>query len=703
MRRHAACRGRRVGPGWATVALAMVTVFGCAPPTQASFLAPVSLSSSGQYTAPEVAVDPAGGTAAVWSEGDGTTYSVRAAIRPSGGSFGAPVTLAAGSDTLPLPKVEVDGAGNAVAVWNRGADGDSIVQMASRPAGGSFGPAVDLSGPGRSFSPQIDLNAGGAAVVVWSRVVTLGEFVVQARTRAAGGSFGAPVDLSTGDGDLSQAGAPQVALNDAGDAIVVWELFKGFSNSVIQAASRTAGGAFGAAVDVSSPSGEDARDAQVALSPSGDAVVVWSHYNDFTIRYARRPAGADFTGALPFLTDSAGNSSGATVAMDADGNALAVWAHHNGTNLVAQSAIMPAGGVFGRPVDLSEPGIEAYFPQVAVNGAGDAIAVWSGYSEQGGTVVQAAARPAGGRFGVPLALTAPGTGGDLVQVALNASGDAAVAWMRPEGFSYHVQAAVTGPPLEAAPAVPFFGTQAIGSASPAVTVKLTNTGPFPARIDSAIVGAGAGDFFVASDACAATTTLVGTSCTLGVHFSPSATGARSGVLRVKRAPNARALDLALSGTGVAGAGGGGEKGDQGDPGPAGPQGATGATGATGASGATGAAGPQGSAGAQGPAGPQGRPGRDAQVTCRSSGLLRVTCTVVYADTPASARASMVRASVSRAGRAYATGSARVTSGRTQLRLRQLRRMSRGTYKVSVVHFDRRHKVLRAQRLALRVR
>jgi hypothetical protein len=84
------------------------------------------------------------------------------------------------------------------------------------------------------------------------------------------------------------------------------------------------------------------------------------------------------------------------VAVDGQGNAIAVWSRFDGTNFIVQAAVREAGGSFGAPQDLSAAGQKAGFSQVAVDGQGYAIAVWSRFD---GTnfIVQAAARAAASR------------------------------------------------------------------------------------------------------------------------------------------------------------------------------------------------------------------------------------------------------------------------------------------------------------------
>jgi len=91
-----------------------------------------------------------------------------------------------------------------------------------------------------------------------------------------------------------------------------------------------------------------------------------------------------------------------------------------------------------------------------------------------------------------------------------------------------------------------FGSVAIGFTSPAQVFNWTNNSSFPAQIGGAFVN---GDFNIASNNCSSVQP--GASCQIAVTFTPSALGARSGVLIVQSA-GGNSVTAALSGTGTPG-------------------------------------------------------------------------------------------------------------------------------------------------------
>jgi hypothetical protein len=371
------------------------------------WFSPVNLSAAGKDPAPDaspqVAVNQAGDAVAVWLQQGPNSSIVQVAVRPAGGSFGAPVDLSAAGQSAYEPQVAVDAAGQAVVVWQLGIGSNLVVQAAVRPAGRSFGAPVDLSTHGQNaYYPQVAVDAAGDAVVVWQ--LGIGSTAVQAAVRPAGRSFGAPVDLSAAG---QNAYYPQVAVDATDEAVAVWAASNGSNgNSFVQAAVRPAGGSFGALVDLSA-AGQCAYYPDVAVDPAGDAVAVWQD-----------------SGCDTFFP-----------------------------NPIVQAAVRPAGGSFGAPADVSAAG--TYYPRVAVGRAGGAVAVWQ--AGLGGGIVQAAVRPAGGSFGVPVGLSAAGQNAYAPDVAVDRAGDAVTVWQHYNGRNDVVQEAsydLHGPHLSALSAAP---------------------------------------------------------------------------------------------------------------------------------------------------------------------------------------------------------------------------------------------------------
>jgi hypothetical protein len=90
-----------------------------------------------------------------------------------------------------------------------------------------------------------------------------------------------------------------------------------------------------------------------------------------------------------------------------------------------------------------------------------------------------------------------------------------------------------------------FGSEAVGFTSPVTIFTWTNNSSFTSQVSTALT---TGDFAVFSNNCASVAG--GASCQIGVTFTPTALGARTGTLTVASSGNT--LTAALSGTGTPG-------------------------------------------------------------------------------------------------------------------------------------------------------
>ncbi len=247
------------------------------PAGSSTFGAAVDLSTTGQHSySPQVAVGVDGATTVVWTRSNGSNSIIQASTRPAGSStFGAVEDLSTSGQNADDAQVAVAVDGATTVVWNRSNGSTDMIQASTRPAGSViFDAAVDLSvsAPGQhASSAQIAVGVDGATTVVWWRWNGSND-IIQASTRPAGSViFDAAVDLSTtGQGAYN----PQVAVGVDGATTVVWTRWDGVANYIIQARTRPAGGTFGDAVDLSA-AGQDANRPQVAVAVDGATTVVW--------------------------------------------------------------------------------------------------------------------------------------------------------------------------------------------------------------------------------------------------------------------------------------------------------------------------------------------------------------------------------------------------------------------------------------------
>ncbi len=457
--RHATARAATVAAvGCSTLALFAVTPAHAEPPS----LVPAELSQAGVMASrPHVAMDAQGDAVAVWERFNAPTeqWITQSAAQPAGGSWQPAVDLS--TEGGQEPEIAMNQQGDAVAVWERG----GAIQAAVQAAGGSWQPAVTVFAGDESVNrPEVAIDSQGDAVAVWEQVDSSqdGHEQIESSVMAAGGSWRPPVDIS---GEGEDANLPEVAVDSEGDAVAVWQRWGAPNNERIQSAVRPVDGAWQPPVDLT-VQGEISFEPEVAMDSEGDATAVWEHDDGaaLLIQSADMPAGGTWQPTVD-LSEAGENAVHPQIAADPGGDAFAVWARNNGSNEIVQGAARPAGEPWQSAANLSEEGENAFEPHVAVDSAGDALAVWE-QSIGPRETIEGAARPAGGPWQSAANLSDPERseepieGSQEPQVALSAQ-DAAAVWLHWNGSDEIVQGASddTSTPLLQSVAIPATGTE----------------------------------------------------------------------------------------------------------------------------------------------------------------------------------------------------------------------------------------------------
>jgi hypothetical protein len=238
--------------------------------------------------------------------------------------------------------IGIDRSGNAIIAW-AGATG--TIHTASLPAGGSWTPVHSLAA---NYGSGLDMavNSAGSAVLTWAAKGTgVGTY---ADSGTILGGFAAPVKVGL---PPYPGGRTSVALNDAGQAVMVWARGLGAANV---AATRSAAGTWSAAVQLSS---NEAGNLDVAIDGAGDAVATFEQYvpnTSIIALYASKlPAGGSWgpPALLSAPGDSVSNFLGGRVVADSAGTFVIAWT--DGTTRTLNVLTSPPGGGFGAAVTLA--------------------------------------------------------------------------------------------------------------------------------------------------------------------------------------------------------------------------------------------------------------------------------------------------------------------------------------------------------------
>jgi hypothetical protein len=272
--------------------------------------------------------------------------------------------------------------------------------------------ATALATCASASATTLSSTPAGDAAVAFRLPETSLSAPVFAALRPAGGVFGRAVRLTP----RHVVGA-DVAAGPGGVALATWTEAGG----AVRAAFREAGGRWGPAQTLA----QHGRSARAALDARGAGLVVWTHPGG-AMRSAARPPGGPFEPAR----DLPDPGEVQALKMDAEGDALVLSLLDGSSEALVQSSYRRAGGEFAAARPIAVVGSTYATPALAMNAAGDALAVYPATDGR----LAASRRPAGGEFGPEeTVLAAPKSSGALTSTrvadaALGGDGSAAVTW-----------------------------------------------------------------------------------------------------------------------------------------------------------------------------------------------------------------------------------------------------------------------------------
>jgi hypothetical protein len=383
---------------------------------------PATVSMPGFSILPEVAVDAQGDAAAVWLDSYPQKGAIDASYRSaSSGEWQAPVAISAPGEGGASRRVLLEPNGDAVAVWERLGEGPSpgVVgdEIAVRTAAtGVWQPPHEFAAGESPGDLQIAVDARGDLFAAW-----VSEGVVDVAMQPAGSAaWQTPVRLSPPSlpSNMIVRGI-ELAVDPAGNAAVLWQQdtmecpaptnkpvtppcallphVTTLKSSVRLASTRE----WSEPVDIASASELAAppvwapnlgvrgplgdQDAEIAIDSRGDTVATWLKVEraGTALQVSVRPAGASAWHSPSTLSPAGGFPYGARdLAVDADGQALVAW---NADGVIQGSVGSATTGQWQPPVDVTSEnaGPSVGEPHVAVNEAGDAVLLWSGYRAMG--------------------------------------------------------------------------------------------------------------------------------------------------------------------------------------------------------------------------------------------------------------------------------------------------------------------------------
>ena len=305
-----------------------------------------SASAVASALKPDLSMDQSGNAIAVWQQGDGRTNHFDAWVaqyNAGTASWSAPAMLSDGVNSAHCLRVALNASGQGLVAWvqERG-DGSSIA------------------------TPPAD---------IWVRTVS---------TAAA---WGAATRVNRSAGQVNTVyvyGQIGLSVNAKGAAAVLWsQRLLPSLPMVVDAAMYSPAQGWQDAVSIALATKEDCHEPAVALDDAGNAIAVWQQQTDYGSYGAsnRYVAGVGWSTAGHFVDSKLGDTLSPSLAMDAAGNATVVWYRWSGTNVIElmSNRFTPDLGWADPKVFMpvgTDGAMTRSLPMVVSNAVGQTLVVW---------------------------------------------------------------------------------------------------------------------------------------------------------------------------------------------------------------------------------------------------------------------------------------------------------------------------------------
>ncbi len=286
-------------------------------------------------------------------------------------------------------RIAFDRDGNALALWTQGPFDRSEIWWNVFTAGVGWDTAAPLEQSAANvFADGARLGFGpdGSALAVWTLYDSnSSDNSVRSSRYVPGTGWETPEFIETHPGEVF--GKPDFAVNSQGDAVAVWVHFDGtFMN--LWANRYTAGSGWGTAgiIDESDDVVENPR---VAMNGNGDIVAVWPMRDlnnfDWDVWSRRYAPGAGWAASELVSVNNVFEAVQPRPVLDDDGNALVVWVQGLGLDAAMYASRHTGTGGWTPAQELDMAG-SVDDPQIAIDPAGNAIAVWRRQQNVNGTL-----------------------------------------------------------------------------------------------------------------------------------------------------------------------------------------------------------------------------------------------------------------------------------------------------------------------------
>jgi len=385
---------------------------------------------------PQVAIDNNGLATAVWAEKHSSKWNIYSNRYVPGHGWSTPELLQSDNSkqvSFSSPQITVDEHGNAMAIWTEVVDNKWQI-WANRYNGTNWTGEERIDASTNSvLSPRIALSKNGkSAVALWIQYNDNDPYrKLYARYYTAANGWDTIIHRIDSN-DAFSISTAEIAIDDQGNACAIWD-----QNAILTSHYSNSSG-WSIAKELSNR-GEKP---QISMNRSGSAVAVWRHWYDnskYFIETSRYIAGTGWTTIERIEYNSGDSADNPQVGIDEDGNAIAIWQQFDGsyTSIYSNHFGVLFGWGTAQLTETNDNG-DASFPQISIDGSGNAIAVWQQFNGSFNNI-WFNRYFAGSGWGTTPGPIAQKKDAVTPQIALGTNGNAMAIWNQYDGlYGYNV-------------------------------------------------------------------------------------------------------------------------------------------------------------------------------------------------------------------------------------------------------------------------
>lgn len=325
------------------------------------------------------------------------------------------------------PIIGVDGNGNVAALWSQtitGGNGGVRASHFTSSTGWSAPVFADAGNTTGKYQLQLAVSANGDAIAVWQYFGGDARYHLWANRYVSGTGWGTAEEVGNSAGSV-QTSRAEISMNATGNAFVVWSEHDGTELSIYS--NRYAvGSGWDTAGLIESTISSNASAPTIAMDAAGNALAVWRvgaskrlYYNNYTV-------GSGWQSENEFADLSSGTVP--DIVMNANGKGALIWRNATGATI---STRLYDGSNWGNVQSFNIGIFPAEQPKVAIDAVGNVVAAWHEANDDITNYLYSSRYSVGGGWSSPIAVDDNADSkaiNDDLKISMDGNGNAMTVW-----------------------------------------------------------------------------------------------------------------------------------------------------------------------------------------------------------------------------------------------------------------------------------